>query len=96
MTDSSEEGSVLTNYMLTTVDNPWDPWTQWDQWYMWDLNAGYNTPGLLARLSYVSDELSEPDQALAIQQAIDEIVRENVSGVHRKVKPGDVLSSDGG
>src|SRR5436190_499698 len=61
MTDSSEGGSVLTNYMLTTVDNPWDPWTQWDQWYMWDLNAGYNTPGLLARLSYVSDELSEAD-----------------------------------
>lgn len=95
MTDTSSEGSVLSDYMLTTVDNPFDPFTQWDQWYMWDLNAGYNTPGLLARVSFVSDELSEPDQALAIQQAIDEIVRENVSGVHRKVKPGDIVV-DGG
>jgi hypothetical protein len=38
----------------------------------------------------MSDELSDADQFLAVQQAIDEIVRENVTGVHRKVKRGDV------
>lgn len=77
-------------YMLTTVDNPYDPFTQFDEWYVWDQNAGYCTPGLLARIAFSSDEISDADQLLAIQQAIDEIVTENVSGVHKKVLRGDV------
>jgi hypothetical protein len=77
-------------YMLTTYDNPFDPFTQWDEWFVWDQRAGYHTPGLLDRIATTSDELSDADQHLAIQQAIEEIVRENVTGVHRKVKKGDV------
>lgn len=80
-------------YMLTTIDNPFNPFEQWDEWYMWDLNAGYHTPGLLARISHVANELSDLDQHLAVQEAIDEIVRENVSGMHRKIKRGDVIVS---
>lgn len=78
-------------YMLTTYDNPYDPFTQWDEWFMWDMRAGYHTPGLLARVSHSSGDLSEADQYLAVQDAIDEVVRENVSGVHRKVKRGEHL-----
>lgn len=77
-------------YMLTTVDNPFDPWTQWDEWFAYDQNSGYNTPGLLARVALASNELAEVDQDHAIQTAIQEIVRENVSGVHTKVKEGEV------
>ena len=81
MTDTNEP----TQYMLTTVDNPFNPFTQFDEWLAWDTNAGYNTSALLGRIAVVSDSLSEPDQALAIQDAIDEIVSENVSGMYRKV-----------
>jgi hypothetical protein len=79
-------------YMLTTYDNPFDPFTQWDEWYVWDMQSGYNTPGLLARVALHSDELSDVDQFHAIQDAIDEIVRENVTGVHRKLKRGEFES----
>lgn len=75
----------ITEYMLTTVDNPFDPFTEFDEWLAWDANAGYHTPAMIGRIAQVSSELSEPDQALAIQQAIDEIVKENVSGMWRKV-----------
>lgn len=71
--------------MLTTVDNPHSPFNEWDAWFQWDLQAGYNTSGLLARIAQVSHELSDEDFALAIEKAIDEIVYENVSGVHKKV-----------
>lgn len=81
------------DYMLTTVDNPFDPFIQFDEWYVWDQNAGYCTPGLLARIAYSSDEISEADQHLAVQQAIEEIARENVSGVHKKVMKGEVKGS---
>lgn len=77
--------------MLTTVDNPYDPFTQWDEWLAWDDAAGYCTPGLLARITRMSSELSEGDQHQAVQLAIDEIVKENVLGVLRKVKRGDVV-----
>lgn len=87
---TNTNATTRPEYMLTTVDNPYDPWTQWDEWFSWDMNAGYHTPGLLARVARASDELSEVDQYMAIQQAIDEIVQENVLGVHLKVAQGEV------
>lgn len=74
-----------TEYMLTTVDNPFNPFIQFDEWFAWDRQAGYDTPSHLDRIAKVSDDMSEPDQALAIQQAIEEIIEENVSGMYRKV-----------
>lgn len=80
-------------YMLTTQDNPFDPFTQFDEWFVWDAQAGYNTPGLLDRVARLSYELSELDQHITIQQAIDEIVRENVSGVHMKVRRNQIVTA---
>lgn len=74
-----------TEYMLTTVDNPFDPFTQFDEWLTWDVNHGYNTASYLDRIAKVSDELSDVDQELAINQAIDEIVELNPNGMYRKV-----------
>lgn len=72
-------------YMLTTVDNPFDPFTRFDEWLDYDIGMGYNTVSFLDRVAKVSNDLSLPDQALAIQDAIDEIVQENISGMWRKV-----------
>lgn len=75
----------MIEHMLTTVDNPFDPFTQYEEWYAFDESAGHRTTQFLARIARTSDELSEADQSLAIEQAIDEIVNENVSGLYRKV-----------
>lgn len=83
----------MSESMLTTVDNPYDPFTQFDEWYQFDLRAGYNTVNLLARIVRTSDELSEAQQSTAIEDAIDEIVTENVSGVHKKVTASDASSN---
>ena len=72
-------------HMLTTIDNPFNPFTEYDEWYAMDVRLGHNTSSFLARIVQTSDELSEPDQDAAIEQAIDEIVKENVSGLYRKV-----------
>lgn len=71
--------------MLSTIDNPYDPFTQWNEWYAWDVASGYNSCGLLARISSFSLELSEAQQEQALSDAIDEIVKENVLGVSIKV-----------
>jgi hypothetical protein len=78
-------------FMLTTTDNPFSPVTQYDEWLTWDM-AHYNSNALLARVAITSPDLSDADQDLAIQEAIDEIVTENVSGVHTKVRANSVTS----
>lgn len=75
----------MTLHMLTTTDNPYNPYTQFDEWYAWDTRSGYNTTSLLARVVRTSPDLSQADQDAALEEAIDEIITENVSGVHRKV-----------
>lgn len=76
----------MATAMLTTIDNPWNPVTHYQEWYAFDAAHGYHTPSFLARIAVSSDELTEADQDLAVEVAIDEIVRENVNGMYRKVK----------
>lgn len=72
-------------HMLTTIDNPFNPHTHFDEWYQFDRAAGYDTASYLARIVKTSDDLSEADQDLALEQAIDEIIKENVLGIYTKV-----------
>jgi len=76
---------TMRDVMLTTIDNPFNPFTQFDQWKAFDESKGYYSCAYLARIVKTSDELSEEDEALAIEQAIDEIVRLNILGIYRKV-----------
>lgn len=81
--------------MLTTIDNPFDPFTQFDEWLQYDQSSGYYTVEFLARVTITSVELSETDQELAMEIAIEEIVRENVNGMYKKVPaPKDWESQD--
>ena len=70
---------------LTTVDNPHDPFDEYPAWFAYDTMSGYNTTSFLARILKDSDQLSDADEELANEQAIDEIVKENVLGIYRKI-----------
>lgn len=82
----------MDSIMITTDDNPFDPFTQFSAWYAWDSAHGYNTCGLLDRIAITSEELSFADNELAIEQAMEEIASENVSGSFKIVR----RSVDGG
>ena len=83
---------MMDEHMLTTKDNPFNPYTAFDEWRVWDEQAGYNTLSYLGRVVRTSDELSETDQSLAIEQAIDEIVAEN-GDLYVKVEPPQQAAS---
>lgn len=74
-----------SEFMLTTIDNPFNPFTQFDEWFAFDEAKGYFTCSYLARFAYSSSDLSELDQSQAIENAIDEIVRQNPLGIYKKV-----------
>lgn len=84
----------MTVHMLTTTDNPYDPFTQYDEWSAFDERQGYYTPQYLARITFSSNDLSDADQSSAIEQAIDVVVTENVSGIYRKVAAPDGWTED--
>jgi len=72
------------DFLLTTIDNPWDPFDQWDEWYAFDQAQGYDTPGYLARVCASSFDLSVDDQESQIAEAIEEIVNLNILGIYKK------------
>ena len=70
---------------LTTTDNPHDPFDDYPAWFAYDTSSGYHTGSFLARILVDSDDLSEVDKERANELAIDEICRENVLGIYKKV-----------
>lgn len=72
-------------FMLTTIDNPFDPFTQFDSWYQFDVEKGYNTCSYLSRIAFTSDELSDEDNNEAINQAMNEIIAYDFLGIYKKV-----------
>lgn len=79
--------------MLSTSDNPFNPFTQYDEWWAFDTRNGYHSAAYVARITRTSEELSIADQELAIEQAIDEIVSENLFGIYIKVKKSQSMQT---
>lgn len=73
-------------WFVTTIDNPYDYFTQFDDWYAFDTEKGYNTCSYVARISRASNNMSDRDKAQAINDAVDEIVRLNITGKYKKVR----------
>lgn len=77
------------DFMLSLASNPFDPFDDYENWLRFDNHEGFNTIGLLDRVVSTSDALSEPDQELALEEAIDSIVNNpSFSGLYRKVQRG--------
>jgi hypothetical protein len=75
--------------MITTLDNPYNPFTQFDEWYAFDESKGYHTCSYLARIAKTSNELSERENLIEQEKAIDEIISLNLLGIYKKVKESD-------
>lgn len=75
----------MAKCMLSTIDNPYDPFDEYTKWNAFDVASGYHTSEFLARIVQTSDQLSDSDYDLAVEQAIDECVDQNVLGVFIKI-----------
>lgn len=72
-------------FMLSTIDNPYNPFIQYDEWYAYDAQQGYHTPEYLARVTQSSDELSDAAQSIAFNTAMNEIIDIDILGLYIKV-----------
>ncbi len=91
--EALEEEIKNNDVMLTTFDNPYDPFTQFDEWYNYDQSMGYCTCGLIDRVSWYSDELSELDQKIEVVRAINSILSDVGTEIYKKVTKQGLSSS---
>ncbi len=76
----------MAAFAITTVDNPFDPFDDFDSWYRFDMDKGYNSCSLLARLTFTSDAFTDKENDAEIERAIDEIIKYDVLNIYKKVK----------
>ena len=70
---------------ITTEDNPYNPHTHFDEWYAYDTAHGYNSCAYLARLARTSYGISDRENDLEIEEAIDKICNLNLTGNYKKL-----------
>jgi hypothetical protein len=75
--------------MLTTFDNPYNPFEQFTSWFLFDVEKGYNTCSYLGRIARTSDQLSEEENDLEVERAIDEIIKYDFRNIYKKVTRQD-------
>lgn len=56
---------------ITTIDNPYDPFTEFDKWFDFDVEKGYYTCSKLARLSNITEDMTDKELIEEEQRAID-------------------------
>lgn len=71
--------------MLTTFDNPYDPFEQFASWFLFDVEKGYNSCAYLGRIARTSEQLSDDENDLEIERAIDEIIKYDFRNIYKKV-----------
>lgn len=81
----TQEIKEVKDFMLTTIDNPFNPFIQFDEWFEFDELMGHHTCALLGRVNLTSDELSEADQEYNIEMAMSRIVDMDPLGLYRKI-----------
>lgn len=70
---------------ITTIDNPYDPQEDFSNWFLFDVNKGYNTCALLSRISKTSDQLSDEENEIENERAIDEIIKYDFQNIYKKI-----------
>ena len=71
--------------MLTTFDNPYDPFDQFISWFLFDIEKGYYTCSYLGRIARISDQLSDAENDMEIERAIDEIIKYDFRNIYKQV-----------
>lgn len=80
------KNKMKTKVALTTIDNPFNPFEEFDSWFLFDEEKGYHSCAYLGRIARTSDELSDEENEIEIERAIDEIIKYDFMNIYKKVR----------
>ena len=61
-------------FALSTIDNPFNPFDDFDNWFLFDCEKGYYSLSRIARLSNTSEDMSDKEEAIATEKAIERLI----------------------
>ncbi len=73
MEDSIKE--VEPEFLITTIDNPFNPFTQSDEWLNFDKTYGYNTYERLVELGHFDSDMTEEEEEDEYKRAMIRLLR---------------------
>lgn len=82
------------SFMLTTIDNPFNPFEDFDSWFLFDVEKGYYSCSLLARITNNANDLTELEEKKDIERAIDEIIKYDPTNMYTKISKDGMKTVD--
>ena len=73
-----------TEFMLTTVDNPYNPFEQFAQWDLYDKEQGHETCSLIARLSQLSYDMTQKEENDEYDRVVELIIQRDPFDKYKK------------
>lgn len=75
----------MADYMVTTIDNPWNPFSHYHEWLSYDMTHCYHTDEWIAVLSKTSNDLGTEEQQEQVDAGVDSLLALDPYGLHVKV-----------
>lgn len=76
---------MMTEFKLTTYDNPYNPFENFDDWFAFDTEKGYDSSSRLMRIADIKDDFTEKETNQEIERAIDQIIKYDFTDTYKKV-----------
>lgn len=86
------ETTTKQQFMLSTVDNPYNPFVDFSQWFMFDTGKGYDSCSRLDRIANWTDDMTQKEVDEETERAIDEIIKYDFTDVYIKVAKDSVIT----
>lgn len=71
-------------FMLTTIDNPYDPFEEFTLWKLFDIEKGYNTCERLAMFIGSLEGLTQKEEDKLYEYAIERIIALDFLNIYKK------------
>lgn len=75
----------MADYMVTTIDNPWNPFTHYREWLSYDMQNGYFTDQWMYALTKTSNDLRDEEIQEQIDAGVTRLLELDPYGLHVKV-----------
>lgn len=76
---------MAKQFALTTFDNPFNPFDDFASWNSYDKEHGYDSSEKLMRIAELSDDMTDIEENIEIERAIDRIIDLDFQNIYKKV-----------
>ena len=85
---------MAKQFMLTTIDNPFNPFDNWNEWLSFDKDHHYDSSEKLMRFAEITDDMTMFEEEAEKERAIDTIVKRDFLNIYQKVERELVIPED--